>query len=112
MCIIQTMVLQVHALSQFGNGSLTVGVDLIVVRQGKWSASKIAATAAKIYAFISASHAPAAASAPVILVASAFAAASISGGSAAEPAAAQVKAARRKQMHICKLQVVHKCTDK
>ena len=40
--------LQVQALSQFG--SLPAGVDLIVMRQEKMSAAKVADTAAKVFA--------------------------------------------------------------
>ena len=84
---------QVHALAQLG--SLPAGVDLIVMRQEKVSAAKVAATAAKVSA--AASHSPASASAPVPSLASAFAAASISGGSAA---VAQVQVASLTHMRL------------
>jgi len=93
MHMLVTLKLQVQALAQFG--SLPAGVDLIVMRQEKLSAAKIAATAAKVSA--AASHSHAAASAPAPPLASAFAAASISGGSAA---AAQVQAASGTHMRL------------
>ena len=55
MHMVLTLLVQVQALAQFG--SLPAGVDLIVMRQEKLSAAKIAATAAKVSA--AAFHAPA-----------------------------------------------------
>jgi hypothetical protein len=93
MHMLVTLLLQVQALAQFG--SLPAGVDLIVMRQEKLSAAKIAATAAKVSA--AAFHAPATAAAPLPPLASAFAAACISGASAA---AAQVQAASVTHMRL------------
>jgi len=91
MHMLVTLLLQVQALAQFG--SLPAGVDLIVMRQEKLSAAKIAATAAKVSA--AAFHAPAAVvAAPAAVVAAPAAVHIVGPAASAEAAVKRVRCAR------------------